>query len=91
MTRERLKAILHEKNTDFHTYCRDGWRYFEEFIPAIEGYFSYAEAIAFQAERDESFEKQKADLEVSLTEMAKTRFESIKNSAKKAQESKKKR
>jgi hypothetical protein len=79
MTRERLQAILDEQKTNPDTFNKSGPGYFLEFLPAIEGYFSYAEAIAHEAEVSE---KKKKESE---------RIAAIEASAKKAQESKKRR
>jgi len=49
MTRQRLKAILQEHKDNPDLFFADGGHYFLEFLPAIEGYFSYAEAIARKA------------------------------------------
>lgn len=36
MTKDRLKDILNERDTNRLAYEKDGWKYFEEFLPAIE-------------------------------------------------------
>jgi hypothetical protein len=57
MTRERLRAILDEYKTNPDTFNKSGPGYFLEFMPAIEGYFSYAEAIAKEAEQKDRLKK----------------------------------
>jgi bifunctional pyridoxal-dependent enzyme with beta-cystathionase and maltose regulon repressor activities len=36
LTKERLNAILVEKNTEYEKFKVYGYQYFEEFLPAIE-------------------------------------------------------
>ena len=89
MTRERLRAILDEYKTNPDTFNKSGPGYFLEFLPAIDGYFSYAEAIAFKAEQEE---KAKEQLNKKIEQEEKNkRIADIAAAAKKIQETKKKR
>ena len=89
MTRERLRAILDEYKTNPDTFNKSGPGYFLEFLPAIDGYFSYAEAIAFKAEQED---KAKEQLNKKIEQEEKNnRIADIAAAAKKIQETKKKR
>ena len=89
MTRERLRAILDEYKTNPDTFNKSGPGYFLEFLPAIDGYFSYAEAIAFKAEQEDKAKEQlNKKIEQEETER---RIKAIEDSVKRTHETKKRR
>lgn len=89
--KQRLANILEERKTSPETYKRDGWQYFEEFLPMIEDALQISEALAHQAIVVEKEPPKKVE-KVSEDELAKRaqRLESIQKSADRVKKAKKK-